>query len=381
MQNKQDFQKLAYGMFIHYGLYSIYGRGEWVMSKERMTNEEYFSVVPQYRNDPEFAAEWVKLASECGMKYAVLTTRHHDGFFVGDGLVRSFCENCRKYGLKVGLYYSVGDWSDMDFREGSEGKNWGRFVEKTHRQLKELMTEYGEINYLFYDGCPMPETWRAAELHQELRKLQPNLLISCRCGLDEDVFSSEQHAGAHDGVWESCFTLNDTWGYSKYDKNWKSAASVISLLMGIRHTGGNFLLNVGPRPDGTIQEEAVSILREVGEWLKQCGECIYDVEPHPFLYKDQEISTGRGNAAYIMLTKDWPGERCWICGIGNKVLSITNLISGEKVNFRQDHDKLELLGLPDKKDNDLPRVIKIELEGAPFGIRNPMWPENNFRVC
>ena len=107
MKSKSEFTNLAYGMFIHYGLYSIYGRGEWVMSRERMTNEEYFSVEPQFRNDPEFAEQWVKLAAESGMRYAVLTTRHHDGYFIGDALVRSFCDNCRKYGLKVGLYYSV----------------------------------------------------------------------------------------------------------------------------------------------------------------------------------------------------------------------------------------------------------------------------------
>ena len=381
MKFKEEFSKLAYGMFIHYGLYSIYGRGEWVMSTERMTNEEYFSVIPQYRNDPSFAESWVKLASECGMKYAVLTTRHHDGYFIGKDLVSAFCSSCRKYGLKVGLYYSVGDWSDPDFQAGSDGKNWNRFVQKTHRQLKELMSDYGEIDYLFYDGCPLPQFWQAEELHRELRRLQPGLLISCRCGLTEDVFSSEQHAGSHNGIWESCYTLNDTWGYSKYDKNWKSAKNIIELLMGIRHNGGNLLLNVGPRPDGTIQKEVVDILKTVGEWVRKNEEAIFDVAPHPFRYKDQEISTGKDSSAYIMLKRDWPGERCWICGIGNKIYSVKNLATGENIAFCQNHDKLELLGLPDRKEEDLPRVIKLEFEGAPIGIHNPKWPENNFRVC
>ncbi len=381
MKSKSEFTNLAYGMFIHYGLYSIYGRGEWVMSRERMTNEEYFSVEPQFRNDPEFAEQWVKLAAESGMRYAVLTTRHHDGYFIGDALVRSFCDNCRKYGLKVGLYYSVGDWSDFDFRAGTAGPNWERFVEKTHRQLKELMTEYGEVDYLFYDGCPSPASWRAKELHAELRRLQPGLLISCRCGLDEDVFSSEQNSRAHDGVWESCYTLNNSWGYTKHDDQWKTAADVIPMLMGIRHNGGNLLLNVAPLPDGSIQQEALDVLKQVSDWLAQNGEAVYGVEPHPFNYKDQEISVGRGNTAYIMLIRDWNGILRKICGIGNRIKSISLLASDKKVAFEQKGDVISLTGLPPRNHGALPRVLKLELDGAPVGVHNPMWPEGDFRVC
>lgn len=381
MKSKSEFANLGYGMFIHYGLYSIYGRGEWVMSQERMTNEEYFSVVPQFRNDPAFAEQWVKLAAESGMRYAVLTTRHHDGYFIGKDLVRSFCDSCRKHGLKVGLYYSVGDWSDFDFRAGAAGPNWERFVRKTHRQLNELMSDYGEVDYLFYDGCPDPASWRAKELHAELRRLQPGLLISCRCGLEEDVYSSEQHSGAHNGTWESCYTLNGSWGYNPHDLHWKTPEEVISLLMKIRHNGGNLLLNVGPRPDGSIQPEAIEILRKVAQWLRLNGEAVYDVEPHPFNYKDQEFSVGRGNTVYIMLTRDWDGVLRKICGIGNKVKSISLLATGENITFEQQADIIRLTGLPGRKNGGFPRILKLELEGSPFGIHNPMWPENDFRVC
>ena len=381
MKNKTEFLSLAYGMFIHYGLYSVYGRGEWVMSQERMTNEEYFSVIPQFRNDPSFAERWVELAAECGMRYAVLTTRHHDGYFIGHELVKAFCDSCRKAGLKVGLYYSVGDWSDPDFRGGAGGPNWKRFVQKTHRQLKDLMSNYGEIDYLFYDGCPSPESWCAKELHAELRRLQPGLLISCRCGLDEDIFSSEQHSGAHNGAWESCYTLNDSWGYNPHDNRWKTPEDIVSLLMNIRHNGGNLLLNVGPRPDGTIQPEAVDTLRKVGGWIHSNREAVYDVEPHPFNYKDQEISVGRGNTVYIMLTRDWDGVLRKICGIGNKVKSISLLATGENIIFEQQADIIRLTGLPGRKNGGFPRILKLELEGSPFGIHNLMWPENDFRVC
>jgi len=151
--------------------------------------------------------------------------------------------------------------------------------------------------------------------------------------------------------------------------------------MKIRHNGGNLLLNVGPRPDGSIQPQAVEILRNVGAWLKLNGEAVYDIAPHPFNYKDQEISVGRGNTAYIMLTRDWNGVLRKICGIDNKIKSISLLATGEKIAFEQKADIIRLTGLPERKDDELPRILKLELDGAPVGIHNPMWPENNFRVC
>lgn len=378
---RRKFHSLAYGMFIHYGLYTIHARGEWVMSKERMSNEEYFKVIPQFRNNGELAEAWCKTAACCGMRYACLTTRHHDGYFIGKELVGAFCSACRKYGLGVGLYYSVGDWSDPDFRAGSSGANWKRFVEKVHRQLRELMTDYGKIDYLFYDGCPSPRTWDAENLHKELRKLQSGLLISSRCGLDEDVASSEGHSNSHQGTWESCYTMNDSWGYNQYDKKWKSPEEIITLLMTLRHNNGNLLLNVGPGPDGTIQPEEVRRLKIIGEWLKKNGEAVYNVSPHPFNYKDQEISTGYGNIVYIMLQADYLGPKRLICGIGNRIRKITLLADDSSIAFRQEADKVYLIGLPFKETDELPRILKIELDGLPVGIHNPMWPENDFRIC
>jgi len=381
MNAKERFHDFAYGMFIHYGLYTLYARGEWVMSKERMTNEEYFNVIPQFKNHGALAEEWVGTAARMGMRYAVLTTRHHDGYFIGDELVRSFCDSCRKHGLGIGLYYSVGDWSDLDFRGGVNAPNWSRFVEKTHRQLKALMTDYGPVDYLFYDGCPPPQSWKAAELHRELRHLQPGLLISSRCGLEEDVASSEQHSGAHAGLWESCYTLNDSWGYNRYDHHWKTPEKIIELLMTLRHNGGNLLLNVGPDPSGRIGEPEIDILDRVKSWLDRNGEAVYKVIPHPFNYKDQEISVANGNTAYIQLQADYRGPERMICGIGNRIREITLLSNGEKIGFVQDADKLILNGLPFKKEGDFPRVLKLELDGVPFGIHNPMWPADQFRVC
>ncbi len=378
---KKQFQKWAYGMFIHYGLYSIHARGEWVLYKERMPFDEYFAVEPDFKPKEGCAEEWTRLAAENGMNYMVLTTRHHDGYFLGRKLVGEFCDACRKYGLGVGLYYSVMDWTDPDFQQGQKGPNWERFVAKTHRQIKELMTDYGKVDYLFYDGCPLPDTWRAAELHDELRRLQPDMLISCRCGLDEDVYSSEQHSGAFPGrTWESCYTINHSWGYNQYDMERKSPQDIACLLMALRHNGGNLLLNIGPLPDGSIPAKDIEILKSVGGWLKANGDAVYDVEPHPFQYMDQEISTARGDTAYIALTSDYPGYRRMLCGIGNKVNRISQLSDGREIGFEQHADRIRLLDLGDRQEGELLRVLKLELDGRPFGADHPMRPAQNIRT-
>jgi alpha-L-fucosidase len=380
-EKKQLFADWGYGMFIHYGIYSILGRGEWVMFKERMKNEDYFKFAPEFKPKRGCAREWAALAQRAGMKYMVLTTRHHDGFFLGSKLLHEYCDACREYGLGVGFYYSVMDWSDSNFKKGPYAPEWTGFVGKTHRQIKELMTDYGNVDYLFYDGCPPAEHWNAKGLHAELRKLQPSLLISCRCHLDEDVYSFEGHSGAYPGkTWESCYTLNNSWGYNKYDRNWKTPETVIDLLTSLRHNGGNLLLNIGPLPDGSVLLEDAVILETIGKWLEKNGESIYDVKPYPFDYMDQEISTGRGNTVYIRLNNDCRGPERMITGIGNKVLKMTMLTGGEEIAFKQDCDKITLTGLSFRQEEELPRVLKLELDGAPRGIRNPMMPDLSIRI-
>lgn len=371
-EKKKVFFKWGYGLFIHYGLYSVHGLGEWVMYKERRNVEEYYrEALPHFAPKKGCAREWVNHAKRCGMKYAVFTTNHHEGYFLGEELIREFTDACRENGLGVGLYYSVEDWSDPAFSLGPSGKGWPAFVERTHRQIKHIMTQYGKIDYLFYDGCPPPATWGMHELHKEIRAIQPEMLIS-RCPEDNDLKSCEQHSnGSAINIWESCYTLNDNWGYHKFDDNWKSAEDVIKLLFVNRHNGGNLLLNAGPMADGTIQPEVVSIMEEVGEWLKANGEAVYDIVPHPFDYHDQEFSTGHDNNAYIMLTREFLGPKCKICGVGNKVKKISILGTGEEIAFEQAPEIITLTGLVPQPKGNLPRIIKLELDGAPSGIRNP----------
>jgi alpha-L-fucosidase len=204
----ERFLNNRFGLFIHYGLYSVLNRREWAMYYERIPVEEYRKLADAFHPDSLDVADWVKLAKDTGMKYACFTTRHHEGFCLFDtacadfnsvktaarrDLVREFVEACRAHDIRPTLYYSVADWSDPGYTGGSERRpaEWPRFVETVHAQLRELMTNYGEIDYLFYDGCPDPADWDAAGINAALRELQPNLLISDRCQLDEDVASSE----------------------------------------------------------------------------------------------------------------------------------------------------------------------------------------------
>jgi alpha-L-fucosidase len=195
------------------------------------------------------------------------------------------------------------------------------------------------------------------------------------------VYSFEGHSGAYPGkTWESCYTLNNSWGYNKYDRNWKTPETVIDLLTSLRHNGGNLLLNIGPLPDGSVLLEDAVILETIGKWLEKNGESIYDVKPYPFDYMDQEISTGRGNTVYIRLNNDCRGPERMITGIGNKVLKMTMLTGGEEIAFKQDCDKITLTGLSFRQEEELPRVLKLELDGAPRGIRNPMMPDLSIRI-
>ena len=379
-EKKKIFHDWAYGLFIHYGVYSVYGRGEWMMYFERRDPEEYFSkALPQFHPTYENGHYWAELAKRFAMRYAVLTTRHHEGYFIGDEVIRGFVDGCRENRLGVGLYYSVADWSDPDYCKGPKSpESWERFVQKTHRQIKQIMTDYGRIDYLFYDACPPAATWRVKELHQEIRAMQPGLLIS-RCGADNDLKSCERHNnGAPEGIWETCDSVNGSWSCNQFDHKWKSAKQLVELFSTNRHNGGNLLLSIGPKADGSVQPEAIRILDEAADWIRANEEALFEVEPHPFDYHDKEITTSRGNIAYLRPTRYY-GPVLRVCGIGNKVKRISWLTTGEEVRFEQNHDCIELFNMPPEPEG-MPRMLKIELEGLPFGVPNPMKPDCNINI-
>lgn len=339
-----------FGMFIHWGLYAIPARGEWVRSHERISNEayeKYFKTFNPVDYDPK---KWAALAKKAGMKYAVLTTKHHDGFCLFDSaltdykatntpakcdLVREYVEAFRAEGLKVGFYYSLLDWHHPDYpayddrihpmRENEaykeqDGRNFERYVEYFHGQVKELLTGYGKIDLLWFDFSyddMTGEKWQATKLMQMVRELQPHIIVDNRLGGNIKSAEPEIYAGdfacpeqavpagplvdelGEPLPWETCMTLNSNWGYAVADQNWKSSKDIVHMLVECVSKGGNLLLNVGPDARGNIPEESVRILTEVGSWMEKNSKSIYGCGPSHYEKPEWGRLTQKGSKLYV----------------------------------------------------------------------------------
>lgn len=382
----ERFQKNRLGMFIHFGLYSLLNRRETVMHDQCVPEAEYRLLADRFQPAEDAVEGWVRMAKECQMRYACLTTRHGDGFALfdtpttdfnsvksaaGRDLVREFVDACRAHDIRPTLYYSVGNWTDPGFRSGpkKDPGAWKNFVERAQTQLKELMSNYGPIDYLFYDGCPPAELWDGEKMNAELRKLQPDLLISDRCGLDEDVASSENRLNPHQKPWECCMTTNNSWGCNKGDPDYKSLYSLIRNFFCCVHNGGNFLLNAGPLADGSISLAERSLFEGLGEWVDRNREAVFETLPDPFQRRDKKLSCYRDQTVYSAL--HWyHGPDTALVGIGNQVLKVRLLATGREIAFRQEGSRVVLEGLPIGPPDILP-VIAVELDGPPKPARNP----------
>jgi alpha-L-fucosidase len=385
------FNEARFGMFIHWGAYSVAGRGEWAFNRERIPKDEYVErYVNEFRAEHYDPSAWAALAKAAGMGYLVLTTRHHDGFALWNtatsdfhagrlgpkrDLVGPFVEAVRGAGLRVGLYFSPADWNHPDY-PGAYERDWPtlwrdeaarrRFVAYYQAQLRELLTRYGKIDLLWYDGCiPLPlegETTNAM-----VRELQPDILMNDRLGKPCDFECSEQTIKPKDGPWEACMTLNDNWGYHAGDTAWKPPAEVVRLLLTCGKDGGNLLLNVGPHGDGTIPEPSIAILREVGAWVRRNGECLPHSGRSPFTWNTSGVVTVRERSVYLHLLKSPGPEFCW-GELKNRVLRATFVATGKPVAFRQEGARLFLTGLPFPLIEPLATTIRLEVEGTPEPI-------------
>ena len=392
-ESRQRFHAWRFGMFIHYGLFSQHSRGAWAICYERIPLDEYKQLTAAFTPAKLNINEWVSLAVKTKMRYMCLTTRHHEGFALfdtrvsgfnsvkmfGRDIVREYVEACRAAGLGVGLYYSVADWFDAGCIDGPK-KNpaaWKKFIEAAHAQLRELMSNYGRIDYLFYDGCPPPATWDIAGINAEIRQLQPGILISDRCGLDEDVKSAEGHTISNPGkAWETCLTINDSWGYNSKDLFWKTPRALIRTLLTTAHNNGNLLLNIGPRMDGSLQPGAIEALEKMGAWLERNGAAIFGTQGNPFNYADQKLSTYKGNVAYVPLNFYF-GSKTIVAGIANQVKNVELLNTKASVKFRQEGCRIFLEGLPEEDPDAFTTVVRMELDGAPLAEPHPLLAQVN----
>ncbi len=380
-------QEARFGMFIHWGLYAQIGRHEWVMNRERIPVAEYEKLAATWHPKERPAREWARLAAASGMKYMVMTTKHHEGFCLWDtaqtdynavkhgpgrDLVREYVDACREFGLKVGFYYSLMDWHHPDGAKCAvDEAARRRFLDFTQGCVRELCTNYGKLDILWYDvSWPLksPELWESARMNALVRELQPHILINNRSQLDEDFGTPEEHVTAEKAGcnWEACMTFNGSWGYMPSAIDWRSVRDLISMLRVAAAGQGNLLLNIGPKPDGSVPEEAYERLAPVGQWIAQNGEALYgQVERADG--RMEWMPTGqftiKGNTAYYWCSR-WPGRELVIGGLQAKVLYASLLATGATIAFEQTEDRLVLKGLPETNPDTLAGVAVIKLECA-----------------
>jgi alpha-L-fucosidase len=354
------------------------------MENEAIPIEEYMQLARQFHPQPGAPRAWARLARAAGMKYMVMTTKHHEGFCnfdtkltdycapkqgPGRDLVREYVEAARAEGLRVGFYYSLMDWHHPDgARCATDEAARQRFVTYTHGLIRELLTNYGKIDVLWYDvDWPLKaEGWESERMNQMVFQLQPDIIVNNRNGLPGDFSTPEQRivAETNGRAWESCMTLNDSWGYQRADDNWKSAKTIVRNLISCSRDGGNYLLNIGPRPDGSIPEESVAALTEVGRWMESNGDTIYKSDLCQARRSAYASFTRTGNTLY-MHVHFWPGEDVAICGLQTKAKSARLLKSGQSVAMTQDPYRLHLTGLPADAPDAPVTTIAIECEGEP----------------
>jgi alpha-L-fucosidase len=383
-----------FGMFIHFGLYSLRARHEWSLETEAVPMAEYQPLAKQFNPKPGSAYAWAKLAKAAGMKYMVMTTKHHEGFCNFDSkltdycatkqgpkrdLVREYVEAARLEGLRVGFYYSLMDWHHPDgARCATDEAARTRFVDYTHGLIRELLTNYGKIDVLWYDvSWPLnAKGWESERMNKMVFELQPDIIVNNRNQLPGDFSTPEQRivAETNGRAWESCMTLNDSWGYQRADDNWKSSKTVIRNLISCARDGGNYLLNIGPRGDGSIPEESVKVLTEVGRWMDTNGGTIYKsdfCDPRTSIYAS---FTRTGNTLY-MHVHFWPGSDVAISGLTTKAKSAYLLKGNRKVEVSQDPYRVHLTSLPSEAPDSPVTTIAIECEDVPK--QNVIFVRNN----
>lgn len=357
------FTTARFGLFVHFGLYSGAARHEWVQTNERLTDAEYRPYFEHFEPDRFDARAIVRAAKQAGMGYAVLTTKHHDGFCLWDSaltdftapaacgrdLVAEFVEAAREEGLNVGLYHSLIDWHHPDFTVDwnhprrddadahalNDGRSMARYREYLHGQLRELLTGYGEIDYLFFDFT-YPETkqgwagkssedWDAAGILALCRELQPNALVNDRLGIPGDFATPEQYQptkplmrGGEPLVWEACQTTNGSWGYDRDNEAYKSAPLLVRMLVDSVSMDGNMLLNIGPDGRGAIAPRDAAILAEIGEWVQLHRDAVVGAGHAPFAPPREGVYTLRGDRLYLHLFT-WPLGFVHLPGLAGRV--------------------------------------------------------------
>ncbi len=416
-------RQARFGMFIHWGLYAEpagqwNGKthyGEWIQNEAQIPLDDYTQIATRFNPAKFNAADWVRIAQSSGVKYLVITSKHHDGFCLFDStltdytvmhtpfhrdILKELSEECRKQGLKFCTYYSIMDWHHPDYlprrrweKRPADGANFDRYVQYMKGQLKEIISRY-EPAVLWFDG-EWENTWteeRGRDLYQYVRSLKPDMIINNRVGKGRqgmagtydpneavgDFGTPEQEIPATGLLydWETCMTMNDHWGYNKADKNYKSGPDLIRKLVDIVSKGGNFLLNVGPTAEGLFPPESLQRLEQIGQWIHINGDSIYGTTASRFKELTFGRSTTKGHRLYLHIF-DWPADgRLVLPGLVSNPVSAHFLqdpncpigITCEPINV--------VLAVPEKALDPVVTVIELTFDSEPEIIYGPeIYPE------
>jgi len=401
LQARREFQDMKFGMFIHWGVYSVLGDGEWIFHNRKLKVEEY-NRLPMFFDPEKFDAQaWVALAKAAGMKYITITSRHHDGFAMFDSKVsdwnivqrtpykkdplKALADECHRQGIKLFFYYSQLDWHNPDYyprgatdwdNSRPDHGNWNAYLDTyMDGQLTELLTNYGPIGGIWFDGMwDKPNAdWHLDKTYALIHRLQPAALIipnhhqTPRPGEDVQTFErdlpGQNTAGFNTNYvsdqlpLESSDTLNDNWGFNIGDSNYKSAAEVERRLVRAAGNNSNLLMNIGPYPNGEIDPQFVSRLRSVGEWLSKYGDSIYGTRGGPLAPADWGVTTQKGNKVYVHVL-NWNAPLLALAPIAGKLSQARSLSDGASVEFTQNADGV-ILRLATAKPDETDRVIVL----------------------
>jgi alpha-L-fucosidase len=397
---REWYREARFGMFVHWGVYSLLGQGEWVMQNRSIRVGPYEWLASTFNPVKFDAHEWVALAKAAGMRYITITSRHHDGFSMfgtkatkynivdwtpfGRDPMKELAEECRRQGLELFFYYSQLDWHHPDYwpRGGTgratgrpEGGDWNRYLDFMDQQLTELLTNYGQIGGIWFDGMwDKPDAdWRLPHTYALIHRLQPTALIIPNHHQTplpgEDVQTFEQDLpGANTAGFnttsigalplETSLTMNRSWGFNITDQSYKSTTDLIHYLVRAAGYDANLLLNIGPRPDGTIQPEFVERLHAIGQWLTTYGPSIYGTRGGPISPREWGATTHRGDTIFVHVL-DWPDRVLSLPALDVRVVRATMLAGGARVAVTQTADGVTLT-LPASSGDEPDRVVVLQ---------------------
>ncbi|OUO97959.1 alpha-L-fucosidase [Barnesiella sp. An22] len=402
LQNRKEFAESRLGIFIHWGLYSTFAQGEWYMNNASVDAREYAKAMNGFYPHRFDARQWVSAFKAAGAKYICFTTRHHEGFSMwdtrwsdynimntpyGKDIVRQLAEECHRQGIKLHLYYSHIDWTREDYPAGRTGRgtkrldraDWPAYYRFMNNQLTELLTNYGEIGAIWFDGWwdhdvdSVPFNWELEEQYKLIHDLQPGCLVGNNHhqtpfeGEDIQIFERDVPGENKAGLsgqdisalpLETCQTMNHSWGYRVTDQEYKSTRELIQLLVRTSGKGANLLLNVGPQPDGTLPEAALTRLAEMGKWLDRYGESIYATVAGDYREGDNLITTRNGNVLYVhILNTDIEQVKM---PVAQKVKSVEVLGEGTRIDYKCKKGVLDFgVEIP---DDCIDYVVKVTLK-------------------